>query len=109
MEGFAHSNEFCPNEACPDDGKLQKDQSKPNLKKIGFTRAGVQRYQCKTCNGTFTETRGSTPNFGNAGVVSRGQSHQQFDARQRVQRRYDFGMASRSGRACRAGGSGADA
>jgi len=39
MEGFAQSNEFCPNEACPDYGKLQKDQSKPNLKKIGFTRA----------------------------------------------------------------------
>lgn len=59
MEGFAHSSEFCPNEACPDYGKLQKDQSKPNLKKIGFTRGGVQRYQCKTCNGTFTETRGT--------------------------------------------------
>jgi transposase-like protein len=29
------------------------------LKKMGFTRAGVQRYQCKTCNGTFTETRGT--------------------------------------------------
>lgn len=59
MEGFAHSNEFCPNEGCPDYGKLQKDQSIPNLKKIGFTRAGVQRHQCKTCKGTFTETRGS--------------------------------------------------
>lgn len=59
MEGFAHSNEICPNEDCPDYGKLQKDQSKPNLKKIGFTRAGVQRYQCKTCKGTFTETRGT--------------------------------------------------
>src|SRR5512133_697158 len=57
MEGIAHRNEFCPNEACPDYGKLQKDQSRPNLKKIGFTRAGVQRYQCKTCKGTFTETR----------------------------------------------------
>jgi transposase-like protein len=59
MEGFAHSNEFCPNEACPDYGKLQNDQSKPNLKKIGFTRAGVQRYQCKTCKGSFTETYGT--------------------------------------------------
>jgi transposase-like protein len=59
MEGFAHRNEFCPNEACPDYGKLQQDQSKPNLKKIGKTRAGIQRYQCKTCKGTFTETRGT--------------------------------------------------
>jgi hypothetical protein len=39
MQGFAQSYEFCPNEACPDYGKLQKDQSKPNRKKIGFTRA----------------------------------------------------------------------
>lgn len=37
MEGFAHRNEFCPNEVCPKYGKLQKDQSKPNLKKIGFS------------------------------------------------------------------------
>jgi len=59
MEGFAHSNEFCPNEDCWDYGKLQKDQSKPNLKKIGKTRAGVQRYQCKTCKATFTATRGT--------------------------------------------------
>ena len=59
MEGFAHRNEFCPNEECPDYGKLQTEQSKPNLKKIGKTRAGVQRYQCKTCKATFTETRGT--------------------------------------------------
>lgn len=59
MEGFAHSYEFCPNEECRDYGKLQKDQTVPNLKKIGFTRGGVQRYQCKTCKGTFTETRGT--------------------------------------------------
>jgi len=59
MEGFAHNNEFCPNETCPDYGKLQKDQLKPNLKKIGKTSAGVQRYQCKTYKGTFTETRGT--------------------------------------------------
>ncbi len=59
MEGFAHSNEFYLNEALPDYGKLQKDQSKPNHKKIGKTRAGVQRYQCKTCKGTSTETRGT--------------------------------------------------
>lgn len=29
------------------------------LKKIGFTRAGVQGYQYKTCKGTFTETGGT--------------------------------------------------
>lgn len=59
MEQFAHSGDFCPNTACPDYGKLQKDQTSPNLKKIGFTRSGVQRFQCKTCLKTFTATRGT--------------------------------------------------
>jgi transposase-like protein len=59
MEQFAHRSDFCPNEACPDYGKLQRDQSAPNLKKIGQTRGGVQRYQCKTCRKTFTATRGT--------------------------------------------------
>jgi transposase-like protein len=59
MEQFAHSGDFCPNAACPDYGKLQKDQSVQNLKKIGFTRNGVQRFQCKTCLKTFTATRGT--------------------------------------------------
>ncbi len=59
MEQFAHSGDFCPNAACLDYGKLQKDQSVPNLKKIGFTRNGVQRSQCKTYLNTFTTTRGT--------------------------------------------------
>ena len=42
MEGFAHRNEFCPNEDCPNYGKFQKEQSKLNLKKIDKTRAGGQ-------------------------------------------------------------------
>lgn len=63
MEQFAHSSDFCPNEACPDYGKLQQDQSARNLKKIGKTRGGVQRYQCKTCRKTFTATRGTPPDL----------------------------------------------
>jgi transposase-like protein len=59
MEKLAQTKDFCPNEACTDYGKLQADQSKPNLKKIGKTRRGVQRYQCKTCGKTFTETKGT--------------------------------------------------
>jgi transposase-like protein len=59
MEQFARSSDFCPNEACPDYGKLQQDQSTPNLKKVGKTRGGVQRYQCKICRKTFTATRGT--------------------------------------------------
>jgi transposase-like protein len=58
MEKFAKSGDFCPNEACPDYGRLQDGQQQ-NIKKTGKTRKGVQRYQCKTCNLTFTETTGT--------------------------------------------------
>ena len=59
MEKLTQTKDFCPNAACPDYGKLQADQSKANLKKIGKTPRGVQRYQCKTCGKTFTETKGT--------------------------------------------------
>jgi len=58
MEKFAKTGDFCPNEACPDYGKLQHGQQR-NIKKIGKTKKGVQRFQCKTCKGTFTETTGT--------------------------------------------------
>jgi len=59
MEKLAQPKDFCSNAACPDYGKLQDDQPKKNLKKIGKTPRGVQRYQCKTCGKTFTETIGT--------------------------------------------------
>ena len=59
MEKHAQTKDFCPNRVCPDYGKLQNDQSQPNLKKLGKTKRGVQRYQCKTCKKTFTETTGT--------------------------------------------------
>lgn len=59
MEKLARSSDFCPNATCPDYGKLQSDQAQPNLKKMGKTPRGVQRYQCKTCGKTFTETTGT--------------------------------------------------
>ena len=59
MSEFAHVGDFCPNEACPDYGKLQKDQSKRNIRKAGKTRRGRQRYMCKSCGQTFTETKGT--------------------------------------------------
>jgi transposase-like protein len=58
MEKFAKPGDFCPNEACPDYGKLQSDQQQ-NLNKFGKTRRGVQRFRCKTCRKTFTETTGT--------------------------------------------------
>jgi len=59
MEKLAQPKDFCPNPACPDYGKLQEDQSEPNLKKIGKTPQGKQRRQCKTCGKTFIETYGT--------------------------------------------------
>ena len=51
--------DFCPNEACVDDGKLQSKVGPRNIKKYGKTKAGRQRYHCKTCHQTFTETKGT--------------------------------------------------
>lgn len=59
MEKLARPGEFCPNPACPAYGKLQREQAQANLKKIGKTPRGVQRYQCKICGKTFTETTGT--------------------------------------------------
>lgn len=58
MERFAKPGEFCPNEACLDYGKLQSGQQR-NLEKYGQTRKGVQRYRCRCCGKTFTETTGT--------------------------------------------------
>ena len=58
MTKFAQVGDFCPDESCPDYGKRQDDQQH-NIIKYGKTKAGRQRYKCKTCNGTFTETKGT--------------------------------------------------
>jgi len=59
MEQFAKTGDFCPNEACPDYGKLQDDQRQQNIIKFGKTRKGVQRYRCNRCKKTFAETTGT--------------------------------------------------
>jgi len=58
MATLAQVGDFCPNEACPDYGKIQSEQPKKNIKKFG-KRKGKQRYQCKTCGQTFYETKGT--------------------------------------------------
>jgi transposase-like protein len=58
MPEFAQVGDFCPNEVCADYGKRESKGQK-NIVKFGKTRAGRQRYQCKTCGSTFTETRGT--------------------------------------------------
>lgn len=59
MEKFARVSDFCPNEACPDYGKVQDGQTQRNIRKFGKTKSGVQRYRCKCCGQTFTETKGT--------------------------------------------------
>jgi len=59
MEKFARVGDFCQNEACPDYGKVQDGQTQRNIRKFGKTQSGVQRYQCKRCGQTFTETKGT--------------------------------------------------
>ena len=52
---LVHPSAFCWNPHCADYGKV--DQG--NIRRFGRTQAGTQRYQCRTCNGTFVETIGT--------------------------------------------------
>ncbi len=58
MNELVQVGDFCPNGVCPDYGKLQSDRQH-NIIKFGKTKAGRQRYKCKTCGKTFTETKGT--------------------------------------------------
>lgn len=58
MVKFAQVGDFCPQPDCRDYGKIQTAKQR-NLQKFGKTKAGHQRYQCKTCQHTFTETKGT--------------------------------------------------
>jgi len=58
MSMFAQVGDFCPNEICSDYGKRQSEQQH-NIIRFGKTKAGRQRYRCKTCGQTFTETKGT--------------------------------------------------
>ena len=58
MSNLVHVGDFCPNSQCADYRKLQTDQQN-NIIKFGHTQAGRQRYQCRTCQQTFTETKGT--------------------------------------------------
>ncbi|MBL8155525.1 MAG: IS1 family transposase [Anaerolineae bacterium] len=46
---------FCPNEECPDYGKVAVG----NIIRYGKSRTGQQRFQCKTCRQTFNERCGT--------------------------------------------------
>jgi len=55
---FAQLGDFCPNESCPEYGKLQSAE-RGNIKKAGKTKQGRQWYQRKSCRQTFTGTTGT--------------------------------------------------
>jgi transposase-like protein len=46
---------FCPNETCPDYGKVGVG----NVIRYGTPNEGRQRFQCKTCRKTFNERKGT--------------------------------------------------
>lgn len=52
---IAQAGSLCPNEECPDFGKVNGG----NLINFGHTKAGTQRRLCKTCGRAFTVTRGT--------------------------------------------------
>jgi hypothetical protein len=54
-EPLVSPRSFCWNEKCADYGRVGAG----NLRKFGFTRKGRQRWQCTTCEGTFSETHGT--------------------------------------------------
>lgn len=58
MSQLAAVGDYCPNEACRDHGALQAEHQQ-NIIKFGRTKAGRQRFRCKTCDATFTETKGT--------------------------------------------------
>jgi transposase-like protein len=58
MPEFAQVGDFCPNKVCADYSKRQS-KSQKNVVKFGKSKAGRQRYKCKTCGSTFTETKGT--------------------------------------------------
>lgn len=58
MSKFAQVGDFCPNEVCADYGQVQSEQQQ-NIIRFGKTKAGRQRFKCKSCGETFTETKGT--------------------------------------------------
>ena len=53
--GMITANKSCDNKECPDYGQTNND----NIIGFGHSSNGVQRYRCKTCEATFTETKGT--------------------------------------------------
>ena len=55
MDQLVSVGSFCPNETCAEYGQAKAN----HIIQFGKTRQGVQRYRCRTCGRTFTETHGT--------------------------------------------------
>src|SRR3712207_6482167 len=55
MDQLVEVGSFCLNETCAADGRTDAN----NIIQFGKTRRGTQRYRCRTCGQTFTQTRGT--------------------------------------------------
>jgi len=55
MDQWVLPGTFCPNEECPDHGKVEAG----NIIRYGKTEQGCQRFQCKTCRKTFNGRAGT--------------------------------------------------
>jgi transposase-like protein len=55
MSQLASVGTFCPYPECPDYGQIGKG----NLIQYGKSRQGQQRFQCKSCQRTFNERKGT--------------------------------------------------
>ena len=55
MSELASVGEFCPNDQCSDAGRTGAD----NIIRYGKTGNGRQRYRCRACGKTFSETTGT--------------------------------------------------
>ena len=58
MSKLVQPGDFCPNPDCADYGKPQTTAHR-NIIKFGRAGNGQQRYQCRTCQRTFTATKGT--------------------------------------------------
>ncbi len=47
MTVLTKPGDFCPNEKCPKDQKLEDHPATPNIIQAGQTKAGVYWYECK--------------------------------------------------------------
>ena len=52
---LAQVGQFCPNQQCELHGEIEAAQ----IIRFGKTKNGTQRYRCKGCGQTFTETHGT--------------------------------------------------